>query len=232
MEKQDILRVLKDVREKSPKRKFSQTFDLVLNLRGIDLKKPEQKVELFVPLPHAIGKKISVCAFVDASLSAKAKDVVEKIILKEEFPRWANNKKEQKKLATVYDYFIAQVDLMGQVAATFGKTLGPKGKMPNPKAGCVVPVTLPNLQPVKDKLVLLARVQTKNELSVKVPVGTEAMPDDQIADNIFVVYQTLLAKLPQEKDNLKNVLLKLTMGPVFKLEAAKTAQHLARAKRQ
>ncbi len=232
MEKNDITPVLKNVREKSPKRKFAQTFDLIINLRDLDIKKPEEKVELYIPLPHAVGKKVKICAFVDAALAGKAKETFDKVVTKEEFSRWAGNKKEQKKLATEYDYFIAQADLMTGVAATFGKVLGPKGKMPNPKAGCVVPANIPTLQPVKDKLGKLVKLQTKGELALKIPVGIETMNDEDITDNIHMVYTTVLSHLPQQKDNLKNVLLKLTMGPIFRLEAAKTAQQIARAKRQ
>ena len=55
MEKQTILETVKKVREISPKRKFNQSFDLIINLTNIDLKKQEQKVDLYYTLPHGKG---------------------------------------------------------------------------------------------------------------------------------------------------------------------------------
>ena len=220
MEKQQLLTLLKEIREKSPKRKFTQNFDLIFNLQGLDIKKPDQKVDFYLNLPHNRGKKVRACGFVDAQLAAQSKQVFDTTIPKDEFSKWANKKKEQKKLADDHDYFIAQVDLMSQVAATFGKTLGPKGKMPSPKAGGVVPATA-QLAPLVARLQTLARVQTKNDLSVKLPIGLDTLKDEDIADNILAVYNTLLTKLPQEKNNLKNVMLKLTMGQPYKIEDLK-----------
>ncbi len=218
MEKEQVIHILKELREKTPKRKFTQSVDLVFNLQGLDLKKPEQKVDFYLNLPHQRGKKTVSCALVDAQLATQAKAVFDQTITKEEFPKWNNKKKEQKKLADECDYFVAQADLMTQVAATFGKVLGPKGKMPSPKAGCVIPASA-QLQPLITRLSTLVRVQTKNDLSVKVQIGMETMKDDELADNVLAVYNTLLTKLPQEKNNLKNVLIKLTMGPIFKIDS-------------
>ncbi len=219
MEKEQILHVLSELREKSPKRTFTQSFDLIFNLQGLDLKKPEQKVDFYLNLPHKRGKKITSCAFVDATLEKTARGVFDRLIIKEEFSKWNGKKKEQKKLAEQCTFFVAQTDLMTQVAATFGKVLGPKGKMPNPKAGCVISTTTP-LQPLITRLSTLVRVQTKNDLSVKVLIGIETLKDEELADNILAVYNTLLSKLPQEKNNIKNTLLKLTMGPAFKLDTS------------
>lgn len=217
MEKQDILRALKELREKSQKKKFSQTVDIIINLQNLDLKKPEHKVDLYLPLPHFAGRKKNICAFVDAQLAQKAKAAFSTVITKEEFSKWQNNKKEQKKLAASHDFFISQIEIMAQVAAIFGKVLGARGKMPNPKAGCVIPGNIQNLEPLANKLQSTIRLQTKNELSVKAAVGQEAMKDEDLADNILAVYNTLLAKLPQEKNNIRYLAVKTTMGPLFKI---------------
>ena len=94
MEKEQVIHILKELREKSPKKKFTQTFDLIFNLQGLDLKKPEQKVDFYLNLPHQRGKKITICAFVDAPLLTQAKTVFDKVISKEELPKWSKNKKE------------------------------------------------------------------------------------------------------------------------------------------
>ena len=194
MEKQEVLKSIKELREKSPKKNFSQSVDLVINLQNLDLKKPEHKVDLYLQLPHPRGKKLKLCAFVDAQLAQKAKGVFDNVVTKDEFAKWINNKKEQKKLANSNDFFVAQVEIMAQVAVTFGKVLGARGKMPNPKAGCVVPGSISNLEPIANKLQNTVKLQTKNETSVKTSIGIESMKDEDLADNVLAVYNTLLSK--------------------------------------
>ena len=106
-------------------------------------------------------------------------------------------------MANSNDFFVAQVEIMAQVAVTFGKVLGARGKMPNPKAGCVVPGSISNLEPIANKLQNTVKLQTKNETSVKTSIGIESMKDEDLADNVLAVYNTLLSKLPQEKNNIK-----------------------------
>ena len=216
MEKQEVLKTIKEVREKSPKKKFPQSIDVIINLQNLDLKKPDHKIDVYLQLPHFRGKKPKLCAFVDPQLGTQAKKFFDTIILKEDFSKWQNNKKEQKKLAASNELFVAQLELMAQVAATFGKVLGSRGKMPNPKAGCVVPGSA-NLEPIVARLQNLVRLQTKNELTVKLSVGLESMKDEDLADNILSVYNTLLSKLPQDKNNIRYTGIKLTMGPLFKI---------------
>lgn len=210
MEKEQILRIIKEARANSQQRKFKQTFDFVINLKSMDLKKPEHKINAFVVLPHGRGKKAKICALVDIDLVDQAKIECEKVIDKSQFPNM-KEKKELKRLVSGYDYFLAEASIMPQIAATFGKVLGPAGKMPNPKAGCIVPPKS-IIKPVCERLRNTVNLQTKNEITIKAPVGTEDMKDDEIAENIQLVYNTILHVLPQEKANIKSILLKLTMG--------------------
>ncbi len=218
MEKKLILNILKQLREKSPKRKFSQTIDLLVNLKNLDLKKPDHKVDTYIQLPSGTGKKKKICAFVDAQLEAKAKGICDTVITKQEFENYKRNKKSQRMLAESHDFFISQVEVISQVASTFGKVLGSRGKMPSPKAGCVVPGAVQSLEPIVKKLQSTARLQTKNELSIKVPVGNENMKDEEIAENVIAVYNALIPILPQDKNNIKYFALKFTMGPLLKIE--------------
>ena len=111
------------------------------------------------------------------------------------------------------------MELMANLAGVFGKILGARGKMPNPKAGCVVPGNIQNLEPVVNRLKNTVRLQTKNEASVKAVIGDETMKDEDIAENILAVYNSLIQKLPQASNNIKYAGLKLTMGPLFKIGA-------------
>lgn len=211
MEKKEILEAIKELR-KEPKKKFNQSIDFQVKLQNIDLKKQENKVDIFVALPNTIGRKITVCGLVGGSLYNDAKSFCDKVISQEEFKNIAGNGKELKKLARAYDYFIAQADIMGSIATTFGRYLGPKGRMPNPKAGAVIPPK-GTVKPVVDKLQKTIRLIAKNnETAVRTPIGKENMTDDEIADNIVMAYTSLVNALPLHEQNIKTVQIKMTMS--------------------
>ncbi len=210
MDKTKIIEAIKKVRETTSKKKFDQTFDLSITLKEIDIKNPEHKVDVFITLPHGRGKKRKLCALVGDSLFTEAKTVFDKVILKSDFKNIP--KKEVKKIAIEYDGFIAQGDIMGDIATTFGKALGVRGKMPNPKSGAIVPPKAA-LKPIYDKLQNVIRVSTKTDSVLRCPVGTESMKDEDIADNIELVYNTVVRGLPQNAKNVKAVKVKLSMGP-------------------
>lgn len=200
------------VRTDAPKRNFSQTVDLLIKFQNINPKKQEQKVDVFVVLPQGIGRKASVCALVGDALYTDAKEFCDHTIVQDEFKALAGNAKALKRLARTYDYFLAQADIMPAIATTFGRFLGPKGKMPNPKAGAVVPAK-GSTKPVVEKLQKTVRFIAKGtELAVRGPVGKEAMGDDAIAENVITVYNALVTVLPEHERNIKQVLLKLTMS--------------------
>lgn len=213
MDKKQILSALKKVKE-GKKRNFSQTYDLVINLKNLDLKKPEEKVDLFLTLPYQRGKDIKICALIDKDLSQEAKQC-EHFILKDDFSAYAKKQKNIKKLAKEYDFFIAQANIMPDIAKTFGKVLGQRGKMPNPKSGCIVPPKS-SLKPIIERLKKMVRVRTNNELIVRAAVGKEEMKDEEIVANIEYVYNNVLRVLPEDVKDIKSVLIKLTMGkPVY-----------------
>ncbi len=215
MEKKDITNIIQKLREKTDKKNFSQAVDMLINLKGYDLKKNE-KIDLYVALPNLRSKVVKLAAFVDAQLLPQAKKVFDTVITKDEFPKWINSKKEQKKLAGEHDFFMAQSEIMANMAGVFGKVLGARGKMPNPKAGCVVPGTA-NLESLASRLRSTVRLQTKNEASIKLSIGDDKMSDENLASNAVAVYNAVVARLPQGKDNIKYVALKFTMGQLFKI---------------
>lgn len=231
MNKEDILKAIKKARESSKKRKFNQTFDLVINLNKLNLKKPEENINAFIILPQGRGKKLKICALVDKELAVQSKSVCDKTIIKDEFEKYTD-KKTLRKLASEFDYFIAQANLMVDVAKFFGKVFGPKGKMPNPKSGCIVPPNI-DMKIVYNKLQKTVRMQTKNEQAIKCSVGTEDMKDEQIQENALTVYNTVLSSMPKDIENIRNVIIKLTMGsPVIISEESKEEKIAIKAKKR
>ncbi|MFH1971982.1 MAG: 50S ribosomal protein L1 [archaeon] len=209
MEKDTILKAIKSIKEQSKKRNFSQSYDLIINLRNLNLKKPEEKVDLFVTLPHTRGKKTKICGLFGPELYNEGKENCDKLIQKEEF---ANLKKRDvKNLEKEYDFFLGQANIMPDIAKTFGRTLGAKGKMPNPKAGCIIPPKA-QLKPIITKLQKVVRITTKNELVIKCQIGTETMKDEEVVENILAIYNSVINFVPLHDQNIRNVFLKLTMG--------------------
>lgn len=211
MDKKQILTVIEKIRKETPKRGFNQTLDFILNLKGLDLKNPSHKVDIFLPLPHPRSRKAEICAIVDDALVTEAKKTCDMVIPLETLPAEAKKKRAMKKLARKMEFFITQPHLMKELAANLGKILGTKGKMPNPKSGAVIPPKAP-LQPIVDKLRKTVRLSTKNDAIIKCAIGDEKMSDEQIAENIITVYNAIVNVLPQKENNIKTLILKLTMG--------------------
>ena len=201
----DFLTALKELR-KSEKRNFDQTVDLIVNLKNYDLRiKP---INLFVELPNAFREN-KICAFLEAD-----NPDVDRVITKLEMPK-ISDKKEIKKLARDYDLFISSIKLMPAIATTFGKILGPMGKMPNPKFGGVIAKEEPALiKEVVRKLKKMVSIRPK-ELSIKIAVGKESMKDEDINENIKAIYNSLMTVFTNE--NVKSILLKFTMSKPVKV---------------
>ena len=205
MKKENFLSAITELR-KSKKRNFEQTIDLIINLCSFDVKK--ESINIFVTLPYLATKK-KICAFLEH------KSNIFDTITKKEFDSYKG--KELKKLVKKYDFFAANAKLMPSVATAFGKVLGPAGKMPSPKLGIVTTEDEKALSQLKEKIEKIVHIKTK-ESSIKVAIGKESMPDEQIAENSFTVYHSVIETLPRKKENIKNVMLKLTMSKPVRVE--------------
>jgi len=217
--KDRILQKIKEVKSKAKKRRFVQTWDLIVNLKNWDLKKPENRILEYVELPHGRGKKVPVAAIVGPELEKDAKEIFDLVITKDQLPELGANKRQAKKIARRYEFFVAQADLMPLVGRYLGKYLGPRDKMPNPKAGMIFPpkVTRKDLENLYNKLQKTVRVSVKKHVTFGVPVGSENMEDELVAENIEYFINWLLNRLPMGKQNIDSIYLKLTMSPAVRL---------------
>src|SRR3989344_7899093 len=215
MDKEQIKAAIAKAKDISSKRNFTQTFDLIINLKGLDPKKQEHQIDAFITLPHLRGKKVKVCALVGAELEAQAKGIVDSVILSDNFERY-KDKKEIKKIANSFDFFIAQANIMPKVATAFGRIFGPRGKMPNPKSGAVIPPNA-NLKPLYEKLQKTVRITNKSAPLIQCSIGTEDTDINLLAENASAVYNAIIPILPNEKHNIKDIYIKLTMGKPVKV---------------
>lgn len=207
MDKEHVQKAIEALKAQ-PKRKFTQSYDLIVNLKNIQVK--QNPVDFFTTLHFSKGKEIKVAAFVNQSMHEEASKWCDLVIEEKDFAKYSD-KKAMKNLAKQYDYFVAQAALMPKVAKAFGRVLGARGKMPNPKLGCVVPPN-GNLEVLRRKLTLTVRMVAKKATNMQCMVGREDQKDEEIIDNILTVYKAVLGNVPNEIQNIKNVQLKLTMG--------------------
>jgi len=203
MANEKILKTIKELKEKSKKRNFSQSFDLIVNLKEMDMKKPENKMNVEAPLPFGIESKVGV-------FSDSHKDLNADIFTTADVANFGKNKREAKKLARDTDFFLAEPKMMALVGKTLGQMLGPRGKVPKVLTG--------NPKELIDGYKKSVRIRTKETPVVQCFVGKETMKDEEVSDNIEAVLKFLEGKLPKGKINIGNVMLKLTMSKPVKLE--------------
>jgi large subunit ribosomal protein L1 len=188
-------------------KKFNQTVDLLINLQKFDIKK--SNVNLFVSIPHKIKEK-KIAGF----LEIKNKNL--DTITLDEFKKYSD-KKETKKLVKKYDFFIAQASLMPKVATTFGRGLGPTGKMPSPQLGILMNADEKAIKEIIEKVNNSVKIRAK-EASIKLAIGKQNMSDSDLIENILMVYNSVLKALPKERDNIKNIEIKFTMTKPVKIK--------------
>ena len=203
----DVKTALVELR-KNEKRKFSQSIDAIINLKGIDLRR--DNINIVLTIPHKLKDK-KVCGFLNNKSSLIS------TITKPDFQKY-KDKNALRKLVKKYDFFIAAAPLMPSVATAFGKVLGPAGKMPSPQLGILAIESDDAIEKELEKISKSIKIRVK-EPSIKLSIADEKMKDEDIIENFTILYNAVVNALPKKKDNVKNVMLKFTMTKPIKLGA-------------
>jgi large subunit ribosomal protein L1 len=193
--------------------KFDETIEAHIRT-GCDGRHADQQIRGAVVLPHGTGKKVRVLVFAknakaDEALAAGAEFVGgEELIPKIQNENWFD-----------FDVVVATPDMMG-VVGRLGRVLGPKGLMPNPKAGTVTMDVTKAVQDIKAGKIEYRLDKTN---IIHVPIGKASFTEEQLADN----FQTLMGAIVKAKPSalkgqyLKSITIAPTMGPGIKLNTAK-----------
>jgi large subunit ribosomal protein L1 len=214
--KDDISRALGELRKNLTKKKFTQSIELVVRLREVDLKKPENRINEAIPLPNPPENALKVCVIASGDLATRAKSAgADMLVGRQEIENLAKDKKGARKLAQQYDFFIAEAPLMPLVGRALGSFLGPRGKMPTP-----VPPNAPIDQVILNHRKMV-RVRMREQPVLSCRVGTEAMPDEKLVENIQAVVSRIEQKLERGFKNIGEILVKGTMSKPVKISLAK-----------
>jgi large subunit ribosomal protein L1 len=210
-----LLQLVKIAREGSTKRKFTQSAELTLVLMDIDIKKGFSLNEV-VPLPHKPSKQPKICVIVSGDMGTKVRAAgVDTVMDPKELDRLGSNKRDARKLVRSHDFFMADTGQMATVGRALGQFLGPAGKMPTP-----LPYGAP-VETIANRFRGSVRVKAKNQLNVSARIGDEKMDDNQLVDNASAIVAAVEKKLPQGEKNIRNAMVKFSMGKTAKLTALK-----------
>jgi large subunit ribosomal protein L1 len=213
LDQKTILAAVKEAKEKSEKRKFNQSVELVLRLREVDMKSAEGKIQEIVELPYSPAKPNRICVLASGELATKARKAnADLVIERGELEGLAGKKQELRKIANDYDVFIAEAPIMPLVGKILGPILGPRGKMPVP-----VPPSadIASLMTKHRKTVIL---RVRNQPIMQCRIGTEDMKEEELTENIQVVLRVMEGKLKKGMKNIRFASIKTSMGAPVKVK--------------
>ncbi len=210
--KEAVLRAVKKAKENSKPRNFTQSLEMSINLQGLDMKKPQNRIKEDFVLPNGRGKDVKIGVFASGDMALRAKKENLSVFDQEDIEKFAKDKKLAKKVANTHDFFIAQTDFMTLVGKSLGPIFAPRGKTPSP-----LPPTA-SLEPILNKLKKTVKIKSTNQSVIHTFIGSEKMEDEMLAENISEIIKFFEKKLEKGFDNIKSIYIKTSMGPSVKLE--------------
>lgn len=212
VERAKILEAVKTALEKAPERKFSESIDITINLKNIDMAQPKNRIDETILLPNGTGENVGICVLGKGDIVTQAKDAkVDLILGPEEIERLGSAPREARKIAEQYRFFLAETGVMPQVGRFLGPRLGPRGRMPMPITGGT------DIRPIVERLRKSVKIRTKDRTVFSAKVGSTTMKPEQVAENIDTVVKRVESVLEQGHLNIRSIYVKTTMGPPVRL---------------
>ena len=202
-----------DLVKKTAVAKFDETVEAHMRL-GVDGRHAEQQVRGAVVLPHGTGKTVRVLVFAKGDKVAEAEAAGADYVGGEELiPRIQNEGWFE------FDVVVATPDMMG-VVGRLGRVLGPKGLMPNPKAGTV---TMDVTKAVNDIKAGKIEYRLDRANIIHCPVGKASFTEEQLTENFMTLMDAIIKAKPSSAKGtyLKSVTITTTMGPGIKVNTLK-----------
>lgn len=195
------------------KAKFDETVELHVRL-GVDSRHADQQVRGAVVLPHGTGKDVRVVAIAKGDAAKAAEEAGAMLVGDADLVA-----KIQNEGFCDFDVLVTTPDMMGMVGR-LGKVLGPRGLMPNPKAGTVTPDVGKAVTEAK-----AGKIEYRLDKSniIHVPVGKASFGAEKLNDNLTVVMDAIVKAKPAAAKGqyIKSATVATTMGPGIKLNSQK-----------
>lgn len=197
--------------KKTGKAKFDETVDLASRL-GIDARQSDQNIRGTVALPHGTGKSVRVVVFAQGDTARQAEEAGADFVGTDELvdkiaDGWLD-----------FDATIATPDLMRSIMPKLGRVLGPRGLMPNAKAGTVTMDVAETIQDIKAGQIEY-RVERSSGI-VHVPIGKVSFEEESIKQNLNAVMGALVAARPSAVKGryIRSVAISATMGAAIRID--------------
>jgi large subunit ribosomal protein L1 len=204
---QQLAELAKKGKDQAKETKFAQSVEVLIALKEVDPKKTDLNINEIVYLPHPTSKQARVAFIGSGDLAVRAKNAKANLVLDpSQLENYGGSKRDAKKLARSYDFFLADTALMPRVGKVLGQALGPKGKIPSP-----VPPNAP-IEAMINRMRTAIRVRSRGSLGVMAKVGDSKLSEADLADNIVAVVNTVAKKLPNGDKNIRTIMVKTTMG--------------------
>ena len=198
------------------KRKFNESVDVAIRL-GVDPRKADQMVRGTVSLPHGTGKSVRVAAFAAGQAATDAKEAGADVVGAQDLADRITNENFLD-----FDAVVATPDLMS-VVGKLGRVLGPRGLMPNPKAGTVTPEVGKAVKEIKaGKL----EYRVDKGANVHLIIGKSNFDERQLLENLHAVLDEIMRAKPAAAKGkyIKGVTVSSTMGPGVKVDPGRGAE--------
>ena len=190
--------------EDSDARNFTQAIDLIINLKSVDLSDPNNRVNEDIKLPYQADDDVKIAVIGDTL--ANNGDAADTVLTESDLEDLFDNPNDAKSLAEEHSFLIAEAPLMPDIGQHLGQVLGPRDMMPDP----VPPGTDPTEQ--IESLRSTVTVRLKESPVIQLKVGNEGQDASNVGRNAETIFEFLTGELPEGNNNVKNVMVKTTMG--------------------
>jgi large subunit ribosomal protein L1 len=194
--------------EKSEDRNFTESIDLIMNFRGLDLSDPNNRINDDLKLPNQADESIKIAVIGDSLNTSNA----DRQITEDELEEMFDEPNKAKTLADEFTFLIAEAPLMPKIGQQLGQVFGPRNMMPDP--------TPPgsDLEDEIEDLRNTVSLTVKEQPLLQIKVGKEDHKADSVARNASTVYNFVKDNLPEGQNNIKNAMIKTTMGPSVEVD--------------
>jgi large subunit ribosomal protein L1 len=204
---QQLAELAKKGKDQSKETKFTQSVDVIVTLKELDPKKTDLNVNEILYLPHPTAKQAKIAFIGSGDLAVRAKNAKADLVIDpSQLENYGGSKRDAKKLARAYDFFLADTALMPRIGKVLGQALGPKGKIPTP-----VPPNAP-VEAMINRMHTAVRIRSRGSLGIMAKAGDSKLSEAELAENILAVVNAVAKKLPNGDRNIKTIMVKTTMG--------------------